>query len=202
MSKYKKTIEQTVENSFNVRDELKLLSVEELKEVSKSDRLPYRVCSINIEGDLNIGMMIRTSFLLGAERFYVYGRRKFDRRSLVGAQNYLDIVRVSGLDNLGNIGYNKFLDFCNEENMYPVLIETGGESLLGFDWHDIINNPEQKIPCFVFGNEASGFPDDFLRSPLKKISIPQLGVLRSFNVAAAASMVLWHFVSTNYFYKL
>lgn len=191
---HKATIESCVENGFNVRDEYKLLTVDELKEIAKKDRLPFRVCAVNIEGDLNIGMMARTAFLLGAERFYIYGRRKIDRRSLVGAQNYLDIVRVAGLDNDGNIDYIQFREFCDKEEMYPILVETGGESISTVNWDEIADIYDY-IPCLVFGNEASGFPDSFLKSDLPKVSIPQLGVLRSYNVSAAAAIVIWEFVS-------
>jgi tRNA G18 (ribose-2'-O)-methylase SpoU len=47
--------------------------------------------------------------------------------------------------------------------------------------------------CLVFGNESNGLPESFLNSDMKKISIPQLGVLRSFNVSAAAAIVMWDF---------
>ena len=189
---FRDVIEETIENSFNVRDEYKSKTVDELKEICKKDSLPYRVCMLNVEGDLNIGMSARTASLLGAEKFYVFGRRKIDRRSLVGAQNYLPIERVDGLDEKGNISLDKFIAFCNAEEIEPVLVEHGGLNIENFDWKGFVNitcGNLKRTMCLVFGNESTGIPREF--TGFWKVRIPQRGVLRSYNVASCASIVMW-----------
>ena len=64
--------------SFNVHDSYKDLSVEDLKLVSNVSRLPYSVCLMNLEYDLNIGNCIRSAHIFGAERVFIFGRRRYD----------------------------------------------------------------------------------------------------------------------------
>lgn len=198
MSTFTDTIDDTTDNGFNVRNEYKSKTVDELKDIALKDSLPYTVCAVNVEGDLNIGMMARTASLLGCKKFYIFGRRKIDRRSLVGAQNYLPISRVDGLDEQGNVDLDKFKAFLLSENLYPVLVEHGGSNLKDVNWKRLVGNwtyPNALQLCLVFGNESNGFPESFLAENWPRISVPQRGVLRSFNVASAASIVLWDLYS-------
>ena len=84
MVNYAKINKETLSNHFNVRDEFKDNTVAENVAICNRDRLKFSVGCINITGDLNIGMMIRSACLLGAENFYIFGRNKFDKRSTVG----------------------------------------------------------------------------------------------------------------------
>lgn len=192
---YREIIKTVADNSFNVRDEYKSLTVEQLKNIQNSRSLPYTICAVNIEGDLNIGMMARSSALMGVKKFYVFGRRKIDNRSLVGAQNYLSMERISGLDKNGQPDITLFINLLDRENLYPVLFEHGGAPLSDVNWYGHLKMAEisNKTLCLVFGNEGSGFPNEFLNQEYPIVSIPQLGVLRSFNVAATASIAMWEF---------
>ncbi len=185
-------------NGFNVRKEYKHLSVQELKLIQKRDSLPYSVVALNLNGDLNVGMMARTSALLGAQAFYVFGRRKIDRRSLVGTQNYLDIQRIYGLESVNGdeqVSFEMFNGLVDTLKLNPILIEHGGTPLPEVDWDDY------ESPAFVFGNESDGFPVEFMESKYPKISIPQYGVMTSYNVASAASIVMWDYVSRRHIVK-
>ena len=184
-------IAETVDNGFNVHDKYKGLTVEELQQVAIDDALPFRVCALNVEGDLNVGMIARTASLLGVEKFYIFGRRKIDSRSLVGAQNYLPIEKIAGLDKDGVLSLDLFKQFVQMEDIVPIFIEQGGVSIDDIEDTRVFRLPFGKI-CLVFGNEASGIPKEFMEG-YKSISIPQRGVLRSYNVAAAAAIIMWEF---------
>ena len=93
MVNYAKINKETLSNHFNVRDEFKDNTVAENVAICNRDRLKFSVGCINVTGDLNIGMMIRSACLFGAENFYIFGRNKFDKRSTVGAENYINIVQ-------------------------------------------------------------------------------------------------------------
>ena len=67
----------------------------------------------------------------------------------------------------------------------PVCIEQGGENIKECKF------PEK--PCFIFGNEGDGIPDEILNSCRYKIEIPQFGVLRSLNVSTAAGIVMYEY---------
>ena len=64
---------------FNVLTDLQHLSVEELRALAQSKHLPYAVALANITGDLNTGVIIRTACVLGAERVFMFGKKKIGR---------------------------------------------------------------------------------------------------------------------------
>ena len=180
----------------NVHDSLKHLSVEELQAVSLQDRLPWYTCLINITGDLNVGTIIRTSHCLGAAGVIVFGRRKFDKRGLVGSANYIHVDRVSAMDEELNLDENMFEDYMRQHNLFPVFVETGGTPLPQVNWKSTIGNILSWgwKPCLVMGNETGGIPDNILYSPMGHnrgliISVPQRGVIRSLNVSTAHALV-------------
>ena len=61
-------------NFWNVHDELKGLSIDQLQEIQKKESFPFAVCVLNLTGDLNTGMIARTACIHGAQEFIVFGR--------------------------------------------------------------------------------------------------------------------------------
>lgn len=185
-------VEEAASKHWNVHDNLKGLSIEELREINEKDRLPFAVCAINITGDLNVGIMLRTACVMGAERFFIIGRRKYDKRSTVGAYNYMDVVRVDALDDNGEIDVDMFNQVMAEYGYRPICFETGGMKMFmsagQFSFKSFYDASEKV--CLVFGNEGIGLPIE-LTSQHFCLSIPQRGVLRSLNVSSAASMAMY-----------
>ena len=189
---YRDAINNMMDQGWNVRDDLKEHSLEELKAVQAQDTIPFAVCVVNVLGDLNVGMILRSACCFGAEKFFIIGRRKFDRRSAVGAQNYMDIVRVNAIDDL-TIDSQKVMDTITEHGYTPLVYETGGRDFREMKdvWPEL--NEADAKPCLVFGNEGYGLPEDLIQMvPVEhRIAIPQWGVLRSLNVSAAASIAMY-----------
>ena len=191
-------VEKSIAEFWNVRDDLKDRSLEQLQSIVSADRLPYAVCAVNITGDLNVGMMIRAASLLGAERFILYGSTKFDRRSTVGAQNYIDLVKVNAKENQHSqeIDYSLFHPTMIKYRYIPVFIETDGMPLVDgltetLKMIKVGTDPTYNYkPCLVFGNEGIGLPKT-LTDKMIKLAITQRGVLRSFNVSSAASIAMY-----------
>lgn len=174
-------------NTFNVHDDLKSLDLEGLINYQRESSLPYAVCCLNLTGDLNLGVILRTACIFGASKAIIFGKRRYDRRSTVGAQNYLDLHRYDGLDENEMYCPVKFAAVMEEHNLAPIFVEQGGEDLMDHNSTLI----DDLMPCYVFGNEGDGIPESLIGdSP--KLSIDQVGVLRSLNVAAAASIVIHH----------
>ena len=165
---------------YNVSNEYKYYALDTVKNIQKNSSIPHSCAAINISGSLNIGMMIRTAVIFGIEKFYIIGKKKYDKRSTVGAHNYIDIVKLDVdpfvspqaiLDRLYNVGY------------IPTIIEQGGTNINSTNfYHHYLNR------CFVFGSESQGVPDVFKKEDI--YSIEQRGVLRSLNVSAACAIVL------------
>ncbi|MEK9769298.1 MAG: TrmH family RNA methyltransferase [Betaproteobacteria bacterium] len=193
---YSQIISETASKHFNVGDEFKENDYEENVEICKQDSLPFAVGAMNVTGDLNLGMMIRSASLMGAERFFYYGRKKYDKRSTVGAQKYLPVIHYPTLTK-GNVEIwqkagSKYI---------PIFVEQT-ESALGLEMP--VNNEVWSMvedmgkPLFIFGSESEGIPNDFMLGILTSmpgfiLSLPQRGVLRSFNVSSAMSVVCWEY---------
>lgn len=180
-------------NDWNVADVFKDMTLDEIKAVQKRESLPYAVGALNLTGGLNLGSIIRSAVIFGAEKFYIIGKRKYDRRSTVGAQNYIDIEYIEQ-DVNDDMGQRLIMDkIC--EDYSPAFIEQGGRDIMSEDF--LYWSPH----CFIFGEEGTGIPDGFFKMTIDlnvgcKLSIDQVGVLRSLNVSAAAAIVL-HKVSTD-----
>lgn len=169
---------------FNVMTELQHLSVEELRAVAKTRQLPYAVALANLTGDLNTGVIIRTACVLGAERVFVFGKRKYDRRSTVGAHNYIELAHFETDTDV--FPWDELLQVVRVHGYTPVLIEQGGAPLYEFD-PTLTPTPV----CLIVGSEETGIPVDICRQELC-YTIPQPGIVRSLNVSTAASIAMWH----------
>ena len=196
MVNYAKINKETLSNHFNVRDEFKDNTVAENVAICNHDRLKFSVGCINITGDLNIGMMIRSACLLGAENFYIFGRNKFDKRSTVGAEKYINIVQYVFDDPIH--ADESILNQLTLMNHDIILCETGGEVLGKDNWTYDKNNPPVQHPLFLFGSESHGIPEKVSNAFDRKISIPQRGVMRSFNVSAAMNIIVWDYCKEMY----
>lgn len=190
-------------SSFNVHDNLKSLSVEELQDLSKADRVPWHTMALNLTGDLNVGSIIRTSHLLGAASVITVGRTKIDRRSLVGSANYIKVERLNTMDddNL-NVSVSKVADILDQRKLTPIFCESGGIDLNKVNWTirlgEIYRNGFE--PCLVMGNETGGIDKDILElinyyNNSFIVSIPQRGVIRSLNVSVAHGIIAGHMVN-------
>jgi tRNA G18 (ribose-2'-O)-methylase SpoU len=192
---YRDAIKDSKANFFNVRDEFKNMTVSELRMRYNASAYDYTVCALNVEGDLNVGMMIRTASLMGAREFIVFGRRRIDNRSMVGADNYIPLTKIDGLCSDGTLDISKFHAEMKHRNLRPIFVEHGGTPLQDMDWTVNESPLFGSELCLVFGNESTGIPAELLTDSRTVVSIPQTGILRSLNVAAAASMVMWDYVS-------
>lgn len=184
------------DNGFNVHDHLKNKTVEELKAICDAERNPFWVCALSLNGDLNVGSIVRTSSLCGAKEVFIIGRRKYDKRGTVGSQNYIKIHRIDGLTDDNEIDHDVFINVMKENHLSPIFVELGGHCISNknFDWHSILNSQMQ--PCLVFGNEGKGIPDELIIRCKKEfqytavVSIAQKGVIRSHNVSIASGIIM------------
>ncbi len=198
MVNYSNIIKDTASNHYNVRDEYKENSYEQNVAITLSEQRGFSVGAINITGELNIGMMIRSACLLGAENFYIFGRKKFDKRSTVGAEKYINIVQYTFDDPIhADAEINDRLMYLLKWNSV-VLCEHGGTEVGSYKAKQKYKAEFTK-PIFVFGSESHGLPDVVIQNEhFYKLSIPQRGVLRSFNVSAAMNIICWDYIKEVY----
>lgn len=187
---------------YNVHDNLKDQPVEVLKAISSRDRLPYAIMLMNFEHDLNIGNCIRSAHLLGVRDVIIFGKRKIDSRSTVGAHNYINLIKVGVDMDVPDAVQSTFNDIMKTMRLSPIYIDkveyskesAASRDIESADYSHIIRQARQYShhdPCLIFGNEATGIhPNTVVRNP-NFFHIKQYGIIRSFNVASAASIVMY-----------
>ncbi len=171
-----------VTSDLNVRDALKGSTVEAIRLAQAAVTLPFAIAAINLNGDLNIGVIMRTAVSFGAAHMFLFGQRRYDRRSTVGAHNYVELVQVVCTPEGHAVPRSQFDATLTDYGYVPLFVEQGGVDLRRFDFRGTV-----KPPCLVFGNEGYGLPDSFIGDD-QRISIAQRGVARSLNVSAAAAI--------------
>lgn len=185
----RKTYKEIIDG-LNVHDDLKKIkgiTIEELKNITDNDRYYYDIFCFNLTGDLNIGSIIRSAVLHGAGKVIIFGRQRYDSRGAVGAANYIDVDTYNGFLNDGlSFDLVKFNQIINDNNYFPVFIEQGGISLEKYHW----DCPKDKKLLIIVGNETNGIPENFFQNH-DLVSIPQRGVIRSFNVSNALNIAVW-----------
>ena len=171
---------------FNVATMYQQLPLEDLKSIADERRLPYAIALANITGDLNTGMIIRSACIFAAHEVFIFGKKKYDRRSTVGAHHYITTTHYESNDEQEGFDWQLALHTIRINGYIPLLVEQGGTSLHKFRPRELPGNV-----CLVFGSEDHGIPLDVCRGELC-LSIPQPGILRSLNVSAAASIAMYH----------
>lgn len=193
--------EETCEDK-NVLPKYKSWKFKDVQAEHKRLSLPYAVAAMNINGDLNVGVMLRTATMFSAERFFILGKRQWDRRSSVGSHNYIDVVVHPADTENGVIPRDQLNELMTAYGYFPVFVELGGTDLLDIKYN--ASNPKGCIdrfgelkyqgrnPCIILGNEHYGISKEYIGSD-PCVSIDQGGVMRSLNVSAAAAIVIHHF---------
>jgi tRNA G18 (ribose-2'-O)-methylase SpoU len=160
----------------NVSDEFKGLPLSQIREILLGRILPFSVLAENVQGDLNLGVMLRTANAFGAREVLYHGRKRFDRRSCVGVQNYTDFHHLTPeqLIALKDIYY-----IVGFENNHASSVP-----IQSFDW----NNRGEKPILLVFGSEESGIDEQIKAMCDGFVYIEQRGSVRSLNVSSCASI--------------
>jgi len=187
---------------LNVWTPLQNLEIHKLQKIQKNLTNTLGICMFNVRTSGNIGMSMRTACTMGFSDFIICGRRSYDRRFTVGADNYINVqhwpepvsVEIDTIkpgEYLETIRYSPELFAEKCKDWTPIFIEQGGEDIREPTWKHVEN------PLLIFGNESIGIPRSFINKVKESIpetrilSIPQWSILRSMNVANAASIAMW-----------
>lgn len=170
---------------YNVHTSLQSKPKESLKEISNKLALPVHLMLLNLDGNMNIAMSIRSAAVLGCSTVWVVGRRKYDARPEVGSKNYIKVNKLSSIDPT---------TFFTTHGLQPIVIEQGGQALEDMNFKPFIQHP--KPVCFIMGSESHGFSKEWLAKLAgePRITISQYGIVRSLNVSMAASIILYEYL--------
>jgi tRNA G18 (ribose-2'-O)-methylase SpoU len=171
---------------YNVHTPLQGLPVETVKKISQFTALPLVLMMYNLNGDMNVGMSIRSAVIYGCSDVYIVGKKRYDRRPEVGAKNYIRFHRTPSITP----------SFFVENKLVPIFVEQGGTPLEEFSFKPYFPNKlvDGWKVCLVMGSESTGLPmESFkeLKAPI--VTISQYGVMRSLNVSVATGIVLYEY---------
>lgn len=170
---------------YNVQNVFQRMDNNKVKNISLQMSLPAALILFNVDGGINISMAIRSAALFGFSDVYIVGRRKRDKRGDVGACNYIKVHQVETIND----------NYFKENNLMPIIVEQNGQPLEEFDFRPYFpkTNGSNGTPfkvAFIVGSEQDGV-NIKLNGPM--ITISQYGVMRSFNVAMASSIVMYEY---------
>jgi len=164
---------------MNVRDHLKNLNEDAIRNYCVENCVNAAVAMMHTEGDFNLSNVFRSTNFFGLkESYYVGGRRHWDRRGSVGTHHYTPVKFCETVDS--------FWDVVTNNGYVPVAIENNTE----FDCKNVFTYVWPKNPIIIFGEEMSGIPVEVLRKCKDVVTIPSYGSVRSLNVASAAAIAI------------
>lgn len=167
---------------WNVHTPFQSLGPKKASAVAEALAIPCHLMLLNLDGNMNIAMSIRTAAVLGCSDVWIVGRRRYDARPEVGAKNYIRVHKCESVS----------ADFFAEQGLTPFLVEQGGTPLEDMNFKTHIRANE--TPCFIMGSESHGLPAEWLARPYPRLTISQYGLVRSLNVSIAASLILYEYL--------
>lgn len=171
-----------VDWSLNVRDEFKGKSNEYIKGSLATRRNNFILMFENALRDFNFSALIRASNAFACESIIYSGFRKYDPRGAVGTGHYENIYHVDDLEYQINL-YKElgYIFAVAESDIYEK-----SQMLPTYQWPDKV--------IVMFGEEGTGVRDEFIELADVVISIPQIGSVRSMNVASSAHIMIYDYM--------
>jgi tRNA G18 (ribose-2'-O)-methylase SpoU len=168
-----------MDNNYNVLDKYRAWTLDLIREDVARNTFGYAVLMQCINGDFNIGTVIRNSNAFGAEGLYYIGQKKIDKRSTVGTHHYTPVQFLDSMEQVKAL----------KERYAFVALECGIDSVAmpNFVW--------PKNPLIIVGEETAGINQELLDLCDHKVNIPMFGSVRSLNVGTAAGIAMNDFVT-------
>ena len=171
----------------NVIDKYKGLSVVEIKDDLDRSRHDFHVAIENFQHDFNIGTIARNANAFNAAGIHIIGRRHWNRRGAMKTEAYMNIFHHETVAD--------FIDWVKQNNLKLIAIDNqkGSKKL---------NNAKlEKGSILVFGNESDGLSKEMIEACKEMVAIEQFGSTRSVNVGVASGILMYEFVRRNYLTK-
>jgi tRNA G18 (ribose-2'-O)-methylase SpoU len=175
---------------MNVTDELKHLSVEDIRNHCVSNTIDASVAMINIGGDFNLSTMVRNANFFGFRDVHYVGKKRWDKRGSVGTYHYTPMIHYHD--------ESSFISQCSRRTIIGIennIPEYGYKTsnLFDYQFDNIIE------PIFLFGEENRGLSNTILDRCDIILTILNYGSVRSLNVGTTSGVVMS--VYRNYFSK-
>lgn len=178
----------TIQNDTrNVIDKYKGLSVAEIKDDLDRSRHDFHVAIENFQHDFNIGTIARNANAFNAAGIHIIGRRHWNRRGAMKTEAYMNIFHHKTV--------MEFINWAKQNNLKLIAIDNqkGSKKLNEIEL--------EKGSILVFGNESDGLSKEMVEACKEMVAIEQFGSTRSVNVGVASGILMYEFVRQNYLTK-
>lgn len=178
----------TVQNDTrNVIDKYKGLSVAEIKDNLDRSRHDFHVAIENFQHDFNIGTIARNANAFNAAGIHIIGRRHWNRRGAMKTEAYMNIFHHKTV--------MEFINWAKQNNLKLIAVDNqkGSKKLNEIEL--------EKGSILVFGNESDGLSKEMVEACKEMVAIEQFGSTRSVNVGVASGILMYEFVRQNYLIK-
>ena len=179
----------TVQNDTrNVIDKYKGLSVAEIKDDLDRSRHDFHVAIENFQHDFNIGTIARNANAFNAAGIHIIGRRHWNRRGAMKTEAYMNIFHHKTV--------MEFINWAKQNNLKLIAIDNqkGSKKLNEIEL--------EKGSILVFGNESDGLSKEMVEACKEMVAIEQFGSTRSVNVGVASGILMYEFVRQKLFDKV
>lgn len=142
------------------------------------ERAPAALALCALRFDINLGVAVRSAEAAGLREVFLLGRAGLFRSPARGTDHVLPIRHAEDPAALVRL--------AREAGYQIVAVQQTPDSVP----YSVADYPPQ--PLFVMGAEDTGVPPALRRAADLVVEIPQFGVIDSLNVAAAATVVMFH----------
>lgn len=159
----------------NVTDEFRDMSVDDIKHVLDTRRQPLEIAVENLTRDFNMGTIVRNANAFNVGKIHVVGRRQWNKRGAMMTDKYMLLEYHATVDDFVRAVHGKsIIGIDNIEGSQPL----GGTTL-----------PRDAV--MVFGSEGDGLSAEMIAACEKLIAIEQFGSTRSVNVGVASGIAMY-----------
>ena len=144
-------------------------------------RHPLHIAIENFGNDANIGAVVRTANAFAVDTVHIVGRRRWNRRGAMVTDRYQRLRHHDTTDEL--------LAFAADSGLQVIAVDNvpGAERL-----------EQTSLPrdcLLIFGQEGPGITDAAKAGAARTVSIAQFGSTRSINVAGAAGIAMYAWIT-------
>lgn len=177
----------TQNDTRNVIDKYKGLTVAEIKDDLDRSRHDFHVAIENFQHDFNIGTIARNANAFNAAGIHIIGRRHWNRRGAMKTEAYMNIFHHETVA--------EFIGWAKRNNLKLIAVDNqkGSKKLNEIEL--------EKGSILVFGNEGDGLSKEMVEACKEMVAIEQFGSTRSVNVGVASGILMYEFVRQNYLIK-
>lgn len=168
------------DDTRNVLDKYRGLSVEEIKGDLDAHRIELHIAIENLERDFNMGTIVRTANAFNVKQVHIIGRKQWNRRGAMVTDAYMHIVYHASVED--------FVETMRAEQITILAMDIVEGA------QDLSKAKMPKRSVLVFGSEAHGISAELLHASDSVIQIEQFGSTRSVNVGVAAGIAMYEWV--------